>query len=175
MSGQERNPAQISASYVLNVYEIEAGLKLAGKIKWSKPKAAVQSAFLGLGCLLFTYYTVLQPENRVYPTIAFLCAAFAAAVWLLPPLSGKRMAKAAYTGRRIEVLADEVEQIMTISPEGKEPWSIPLSGELSAMENKMVFLIHLSNGQLLILPKRAFEPEELSRLHRLLMPEKDQD
>ena len=156
----------VEASFVLNVYEIEAALRLAGKIPRMGNKNVIQACLLGVGGVLFVYYSMLEPENRVYKTIALLCAALAVFVLVLPRQRGKRLAKAAHTGRQVAVLAGE--ESLRVSPEGREPWDVPLDGSLKTAEDETLFLIHLPNGQLLILPKRAFEKEDIAALRQRL-------
>lgn len=155
----------IRISYKLTEEEIYKSLKRVGFCSASKGKNIIKSAFLLSFFIIFLVLFCFSGNLlNLFTAIATLLVLFA--VWFVPFFRIKN--KSRIEGLRaseitVEIYPDEME----ITSNGSS-WEIQLDSSATLAEYEDMFILHLKNGNIFVIPVRAIEPNVLGEIGSML-------
>lgn len=157
----------IKLSYVLTRDEMYKCLYNSDIYKTKGTRAVVQSVIFGLAAVAFflAFFFTKSQYNNYYIFFGGLCLVMIAAIWIVPHLHLKNMAKMMADGKTIEA-----EIYPTHIDIGRDDgaWSIELDGKSEIKEFDNIFMICTPKGQNFAIPERVIEPEVYNEIKAIL-------
>ncbi len=172
----------IKASFVLNEQEVYNALTTAGKLKKRKAIPIIEAVvfgLLGLSSLtvnIMGIFGTLGFSKGGFSEWLFMIFMFAMIpiVFLLPEKAKKTIVKNATTGNKLCVTV--YENVANIEVEGSkdEGWQLLLNGEYTIKYENDLSVLNLPTGQILVIPDRAVNEQELYEFHSRITPKTEE-
>ena len=160
----------VSAQYVLTRDEVVEAFSAAGKLRFSKKKAALQTAGLVLGMGVFTFYGIMVGFSAVYSIIIILCAVLIPLVWVMPMRTENRIIDRAVSGQTTDVTISPGSVAIYIKASNFR-WTVD---EPRVKYTDTLIILMLEDRRLFVIPKRVLSAAELELALRNLEMSKEQ-
>ena len=161
----------VNARYVLTREEVAEAFGATGKLRFSKKKAAMQTAGLALCIGIFTYYGIMVGFSMLYVIIIALCAVMAAVVWLVPMRNEAAMIDRAVSGQTTDVSISPGSVAIYIR-ESNFRWT---ADKPRVKYTDRLIILRLEDRRLFVIPKRVLSPDELTLAIQNLEADKEQE
>ncbi len=155
-------------SYSLTQDEMYKCLYHSDIIKTKGSRAAIQSIIMGIAAIVFfvTFFTTRSQYNEYNLFFGIVCLAMIAAIWVVPHIYLKSMAKTMADGRTIE--AEIYPTHIDIGKDEGE-WSIELDGKSQIEEFDNIIMLFTENDRAFAIPERVIEPEFYNEIRAILL------
>lgn len=158
----------IRLSYVLTFEEVYSCLYHSNMFKTKGARAIFDSVILIMASVVFfvIYFTSKSQYTEYNLFFGIICIVMTAAIWIVPHLHMKSMAKILCDGKEIET-----EIYPTHIDIGRDDgaWSIELDGKSRIEEFDNIFLIYADGDRTFAIPQRVIEPELYNEIRAILM------
>lgn len=160
----EDEPFCEELAFSLTVDEAYICLQNAGIFKTSGKRAALYTVLMAIAAVGF-FISYVFGQNYNWLIFSVICLLVIAAIWIVPYVQIKRLAKENAKGNIIR--AKVREDMIEITGE-HSTWEIPLdkTSRLSLKGNLMIF--HTENGQLFAIPERAVSEGKLTKIRSIV-------
>lgn len=151
-------------SFSLTVDEAYICLKNAGIFKTSGKRAVLYTVLMAIAAAGF-FISYIFGQNYNWLIFAVICLLVIAAIWIVPYVQLRRLAKENAKGTviRAKVQEDMIEIIGENSA-----WEIPLNQTARFSQRGSLMILHTENGQLFAIPERAVPTGKLTIIKRMI-------
>lgn len=151
-------------SFSLTVDEAYICLKNAGIFKTSGKRAVLYTVLMAIAAAGF-FISYIFGQNYNWLIFAVICLLVIAAIWIVPYVQLRRLAKENAKGTviRAKVQEDMIEIIGENSA-----WEIPLNQTARFSQKGSLMILHTENGQLFAIPERAVPTGKLTIIKRMI-------
>lgn len=151
-----------SGQVVYTYKEIKKAALLSKKMKSYLPSSVLKTVFAVLVIILFTQNALSAPKNITNYFVLAIGVAVIIYAWTFPRINEKKSVMSAVTGNTVtfKVYADRVE-VETLQIPGSR-FEVKLDRECFITKAEDMAVVHMQNGQILIIPDRAFDPADKS-------------
>lgn len=151
-------------SFSLTVDEAYICLKNAGIFKTSGKRAVLYTVLMAIAAAGF-FISYIFGQNYNWLIFAVICLLVIAAIWIVPFVQLRRLAKENAKGTviRAKVREDMIEIIGENSA-----WEIPLNQTARFSQKGSLLILHTENGQLFAIPERAVPESKLTIIKRIM-------
>ena len=158
----------IRLSYVLTQDEMYKCLYHSNMIKTKGARAVIESIILAIASVVFFFvYFTAETEFKGYNLFfGIFCLLMIGAIWIVPHIYLKSMAKMLADGRNIE--AEIYPTHIDIGRDDGE-WSIELDGTSQIEEFDNIIMIYTAKDRAFAIPERVIEPEVYNEIRAILL------
>lgn len=151
-------------SFSLTVDEAYICLKNAGIFKTSGKRAVLYTVLMAIAAAGF-FISYIFGQNYNWLIFAIICLLVIAAIWIVPYVQLRRLAKENAKGTviRAKVQEDMIEIIGENSA-----WEIPLNQTARFSQKGSLMILHTENGQLFAIPERAVPTGKLTIIKKMI-------
>ena len=161
----------VNAQYILTRDEVAEAFSAAGKLRFSKKKAALQTAGLILGMGVFTSYIIIAGFSLPYSVIIALCAVLIPIVWIMPMRTEQRIIDRAVSGQTTDVTISPGAVAIYIKASDFR-WTID---EPRVKYTDTLIILMLADKRLFVIPKRVLSAAQLELAMRNLSMSEEQN
>lgn len=162
--GDDKKRVYLSTDFILEENEVLETLKRAGIYKTKGNRAILYTVIMAIaavGFALSCYYG----NNYNWLFFSILCVVIIGAIWLVPTLHLKKLARENTTGDsvRMKITNEDITQ-----KSGDKEWIIPLDKTGTLEIGEEIIIIRTYHGQMFTIPKRSIEPDIYKRVLQVL-------
>lgn len=162
--GDDKKRVYLSTDFILEENEVLETLKRAGIYKTKGNRAILYTVIMAIaavGFALSCYYG----NNYNWMFFSILCVVIIGAIWLVPTLHLKKLARENTTGDsvRMKITNEDITQ-----KSGDKEWIIPLDKTGTLEIGEEIIIIRTYHGQMFTIPKRSIEPDIYKRVLQVL-------
>lgn len=162
--GDDKKRVYLSTDFILEENEVLETLKRAGIYKTQGNRAILYTVIMAIaavGFALSCYYG----NNYNWLFFSVLCVVIIGAIWLVPTLHLKKLARENTTGDsvRMKITNEDITQ-----KSGDKEWIIPLDKTGTLEIGEEIIIVRTYHGQMFTIPKRSIEPDIYKRVLQVL-------
>lgn len=160
----DKRRVYLSTDFILEENEVLETLKRAGIYKTQGNRAILYTVIMAIaavGFALSCYYG----NNYNWLFFSVLCVVIIGAIWLVPTLHLKKLARENTTGDsvRMKITNEDITQ-----KSGDKEWIIPLDKTGTLEIGEEIIIVRTYHGQMFTIPKRSIEPDIYKRVLQVL-------
>lgn len=161
----EEHYAGIKFGYVLRKEEIFESLKHTGMFRANNTHSIVEAGLFTILALMF-FIMFFLTRNNINIILGVISMALLFVSLAMPRLFAGLNVDKLTTGKKlsVEIYPDEIDV-----DGGTSNWKIPLDGSCAFEEFNEMFLLHLPQDKLFIIPSRAIEPDLLADVQAMIV------
>lgn len=158
----------IKLSFVLTPDEMYKCLYHSNMFKTKGVRAVIQSVILAFAAIVFFICYFMRNDQYSGYNLFFgiISLVMIAAIWIVPYLHLKSMAKMLADGKTVDV---EIYPARLDIGRDDGAWSIELDGKAEIEEFDNIFMIYTEKGQSFAIPQRVIEPEIYNEIRAILI------
>lgn len=160
----ENEPFCEELSFSLTVDEAYICLKNAGIFKTSGKRAVLYTVLMAIAAAGF-FISYIFGQNYNWLIFSVICLLVIAAIWIVPYVQLRRLAKENAKGNIIR--AKVREDMIEITGENST-WEIPLDKTSRLSQKGSLMIFHTENGQLFAIPERAVSGGMLPKIKSIV-------
>ena len=172
----------VKAVFILSADEVESALLTAGKLKKRKLIPIIEAvafALLGIASLFTVIFGILGIGKFTRPGVSewiftVLMFVMIPVVFVLPNKAKKNIVKNSTSGNELTVTVYENVADVVVEKSGEKGWQLPLDGSYTYRYENALTVLSLKNGQILVIPDRAVNENEVETLHARLLPKEEE-
>lgn len=160
----DKRRVYLSTDFILEENEVLETLKRAGIYKTQGNRAILYTVIMAIaavGFALSCYYG----NNYNWLFFSVLCVVIIGAIWIVPTLHLKKLARENTTGDsvRMKITNEDITQ-----KSGDKEWIIPLDKTGTLEIGEEIIIVRTYHGQMFTIPKRSIEPDIYKRVLQVL-------
>lgn len=160
----DKKRVYLSTDFILEENEVLETLKRAGIYKTKGNRAILYTVIMAIaavGFALSCYYG----NNYNWLFFSVLCVVIISAIWLVPTLHLKKLARENTTGDsvRLKITNEDITQ-----KSGDKEWIIPLDKTGTLEIGDEIIIIRTYHGQMFTIPKRSIDEEIYKKVLQVL-------
>ena len=155
-------------SYVLTQDEMYDCLYHSNMIKTKGARAVLQSILLAVAAVVFfvVYFMTKSQYNQYNLVFGIISLVTIAAIWIVPHIYLKNMAKMMADGKTVE--AEIYPTHIDIGRDDGQ-WSIQLDGRSQIKEFDNIIMIYTEKDRAFAIPERVIEPDVYNEIRAILL------
>lgn len=151
----KRKRIYLKTEFILEESEVLETLRLAGIYKTQGNKAILYTIVMAVAAVGF-FLSCFYGNNFNWLFFGILCLVVIGAIWIVPSIHLKKLAKENTTGDKIRL---EITNEDIIQRVGDKEWIIPLDKTGTLQNGSEVIIVRTYYGQVFTIPKRSIEKE----------------
>lgn len=169
---------KIEAVFVLNEEEVGNAFDVSGKVKERKYIIYIELAllaFFGLSILVMNVLGLMGKGGIQRPTTTnwlyvVLCFGMIPVVAILPKRTKQKIIRKSTSGNQLEIsIYENLFEVHIAGRDEKDDWQQPFDGSYGVIHDRNLFVLTLSNGQILAIPERALTEEQVEIVEQRLL------
>jgi len=158
---------KIDAVFVLNEQEVGDAFTVSGKLKERKWILYIETAIFILvggvtGVMNIISLTEGKKVNFSEWLLVAICLFMLPFIWTMPKRTKKKIIQKSTSGNQLTVsIYENLMNIHVADADEKDDWQQEFDGSYQLIHEKGLFVIVLSNGQLLVIPERSLTEEQV--------------
>ncbi len=159
---------KIDAVFVLNEQEVGDAFTVSGKLKERKWILYIETAiFILVGGVTGTMNVIhlVNGDMKVGFSewlIVAVCLFMLPFIWTMPKRTKRKIIQKSTSGNQLTVsIYENLMNIHVAGADEKDDWQQEFDGSYQLLHEKGLFVIILSNGQLLVIPERSLTEEQI--------------
>ena len=160
----DKRRVYLSTDFILEENEVLETLKRAGIYKTQGNRAILYTVIMAIAAVGFALYCYYG-NNYNWLFFSVLCVVIIGAIWLVPTLHLKKLARENTTGDsvRMKITNEDITQ-----KSGDKEWIIPLDKTGTLEIGEEIIIVRTYHGQMFTIPKRSIEPDIYKRVLQVL-------
>ncbi|MGN0498179.1 MAG: hypothetical protein ACI4F6_03835 [Acutalibacteraceae bacterium] len=160
----DRKRVYLSTDFILEENEVLETLKRAGIYKTQGNRAILYTVIMAIGAVGFAL-SCYYGNNYNWLFFSILCVVIIGAIWLVPILHLKKLARENTTGDsiRLKITNEDITQ-----KSGDKEWIIPLDKTGTLEIGDEIIIIRTYHGQMFTIPKRSIDEEIYKKVLQVL-------
>lgn len=154
----------LKAEFILEESEVLETLKLAGIYKTQGNKAILYTIIMAVAAVGF-FLSCFYGNNFNWLFFGVLCLIVIGAIWIVPTLHLKKLARENTTGDKVRL---EITNEDIIQRVGDKEWIIPLDKTGTLQDGDEVIIVRTYHGQVFTIPKRSIEKEIYKKILQII-------
>lgn len=162
--GDSRKRLYLSTDFVLEENEVYETLKRAGIYKTDGNRSIIYTVIMAIAAVGFLL-SYIYANNYNWLFFSVLCVILIGAIWLVPNLHLKKLARENTTGDtvRIKITNEDITQKL-----GEKEWIIPLDKTGTLEDGQDIIIIRTYHGQMFTIPKRSIDEDIYKRVLQVI-------
>ena len=162
--GNDKKRVYLSTDFILEENEVIETLRRAGIYKTQGNRAVLYTVIMAIGAVGFAL-SCYYGNNYNWLFFSILCVVIIGAIWLVPILHLKKLARENTTGDsiRLKITNEDITQ-----KSGDKEWIIPLDKTGTLEIGDEIIIIRTYHGQMFTIPKRSIDEDIYKRVLQVL-------